>query len=375
MRRAFRYRLYPNRAQARMLQVLLDGARRLYNAALEQRRTEYQTHRRSIRYFDQAKELKAARDADELLVLLNCSTCQDVLRRLEKAFTAFFRRCAAGQSPGYPRFQGKDRFSSVTFPKHGDGIKLGLSKLYIQSVGAVRIKLHRPIEGKIKTITLRREASGRWYACFSCDNVPARTYLPATSEVGIDVGLKSFATLSTGEHIDNPRWYRATEDRLVEAQRALSSKPKGSGSRRRVRKVVSRLHKKAREQRRDFQHKLAHRIVSENSLIAVEDIKPTEMLHRSSGLSKSILDASWCSFLTILCSKAEEAGRTFVKVPPRGTSSTCSRCGAFRQKSLSERVHRCTCGLIIDRDLNASLNILALGRSAGALASTRSHLL
>jgi putative transposase len=375
MRRAFRYRLYPNRTQARALQALLIGARWLYNAALEQRRTEYQSHRRSIRYLDQAQELKAARDACETLSLLNYSACQDVLRRLDKAFTAFFRRCRTGESPGYPRFRGADRFDSVTFPKHGDGIKLGLKKLYVQSIGAVRIKLHRPVEGEIKTATLRREASGRWYVCLSCDDVPTRAYPPATSEVGIDVGLTSFATLSSGEQVSNPRWYRATEGRLGEAQRVLSAKRKSTSARRKARLRVTRLHEKAKEQRRDFQHKLAHRIVSENSLIAVEDLKPSDMLGRSSGLTKSILDAAWCAFLTILSAKAEEAGRTFVRVPPRGTSSTCSRCGTFRQKTLAERVHRCDCGLVIDRDVNAATNILALGRSAGALASTRSRLL
>jgi putative transposase len=371
MRRTFRYRLYPNRTQARALEALLDGARGLYNAALEQRRTEWQWHRHGVRYLDQAKELKAARNTDPVLALLNYSSCQDVLRRLDKAFSAFFRRCKSGETPGYPRFKGKDRFNSVTFPKHGDGIKLGLSKLYVQNVGPIRIKLHRPIEGKLKTVTLRREASGHWYACCSCDEVPARTYAePIHAEVGIDMGLTTFATLSNGEEVENPRWYRKTEERLAEAQRLLATKQKGTSARRKAKGRVARLHEKASEQRRDFQHKLAHRLVSENALIAVEDLKPSEMLGRSSGLTKSILDAAWRAFLTILSAKAEEAGRTFVKVPPRGTSSTCSGCGAVRQKALGERVHRCeVCGLVVGRDLNAALNILALGRSAGLLPS------
>jgi len=378
MRRAFRYRLYPNRTQARTLALLLDGGRWLYNAALGQRRTEWGWHRRSLRYLDQAKELKAARDADPTLSLLNYSCCQDVLRRLHKAFDAFFRRCRSGDTPGYPRFKSRDRFSSVTFPKHGDGIKLGLSKLYVQNVGAIRIKLHRPVEGKLKTVTLRREPSGHWYACCSCDDVPARTYpTPIHAEVGIDMGLTSFATFTNREPAENPRWYRKTEEKLADAQRVLATKRKGTSARRKAKLRVALLHEKAREQRRDFQHKLAHEIVSENAHISVEDLKPEQMVEKSpAGLRKSILDAAWCAFLMILSAKAEEAGRTFVRVPPRGTSSTCSGCGAFRQKTLAERVHRCeVCGLVMDRDLNAALNILALGRSAGCPSEARSRLL
>jgi putative transposase len=380
MRRAFRYRLYPNRTQARVLAALLDGARSLYNAALEQRITEWRWHRRSLHYFDQCKELKATRDADATLSLLNYSCCQDVLRRLHKAFDAFFRRCKAGETPGYPRFKGKDRFNSITFPNpsKSDGVKLGLSKLYVQSAGAIRIKLHRPAEGRIKTVTLRREPSGHWYACCSCDDVPARTYpAPIHDEVGIDMGLTTFATFTNREPAENSRWYRKTEEKLADAQRVLATKAKGTGARRKAKLRVARLHEKAANQRRDFQHKLAHEIVSENAHISVEDLHPNEMVEKSpAGLRKSILDAAWRSFLVMLSCKAEEAGRTFVRVPPRGTSSTCSRCGAFRQKTLDERVHRCDCGLVMDRDLNAALNILALGRERWLLPSeARSRLL
>jgi putative transposase len=362
MRRSYKYRLYPNQAQKIRLNDLLSGARRLYNAALEQRRWMYRDHRISVGYLDQAKELKEARDADDKLILLNYSACQDVLRRLQKAFDAFFRRIQHGQTPGYPRFKGADRFDSVTFPAYGDGVKLS-ERLYVQNVGWLKIKLHRPVEGKVKTVTLKREA-GDWYAVFSCEDVPARSYPPATAEVGIDLGLESFATLSTGEKIENPRWYRKTEARLKGAQRGLSRKKRGSKRRQKAKRRLARLHAKAANQRRDFHHKVAHRIVSENRLISVEDLAPREMLSASPrGLSKSIQDASWSRFLSILGAKAEEAGRQFVKVPPRGTSSTCIACGGYRQKTLSERTHSCECGLVLDRDVHASHNILRLGRS------------
>lgn len=367
MRRAFKYRLYPTKAQALILDILLDGAHDLYNAALEQRRDVWTSHRKSINYLYQASELKEARDADTRLKLLNYSACQDVLRRLQKAFDAFFRRIKLGETPGYPRFKGRDRFDSLTFPSYGDGLKL-TKKLYVQNVGDVKVKLHRPIEGRIKTVTIKREA-GRWYASFSCDGVETRKALhPMTDrEVGIDMGLESFVTLSTGRKIVNPRWYRKTEKRLKEAQRKLAGKKKRSKRRQKAKQRVARLHAKVANQRKDFHHKLANEIVSENKLISFEDLDAKEMVENASaGMSKSIHDAGWAQFLSILSCKAEEAGRTSVKVPARGTSSTCFQCGAYRKKTLSEREHRCPCGLVLDRDVHASLNILRLGRSLQA---------
>jgi putative transposase len=362
VRRAFKYRLYPTKPQKMALNDLLTGARRLYNAALEQRRWIWRDHGVSLSYLGQAAQLKEARDADEKLKLLNYSACQDVLRRLQKAFDGFFRRVKSGQTPGYPRFKSADRFDSITFPSYGDGVRLS-EKLHIQNVGRVKIKLHRPVEGKIKTVTLKREA-GDWYASLSCDEVPARAYPEATAEVGIDMGLTTFAALTTGERIENPRWYRKTESRLKDAQRELSRKQRGSKRRQKAKRRVARLHARTANQRNDFQHKLAHRIVSENSLISVEYLAPKGMVSDTSrGMAKSIQDASWSRFLSILGAKAEEAGRRFVKVPPHGTSSTCFRCGTYRRKELSERMHSCECGLVLDRDVHASHNILRLGRS------------
>lgn len=367
MRRAFKYRLYPTKAQEIILTKILNGAHDLYNAALEQRRTYWSGKRQSINYEFQAAQLKEARDVDPRLGLLNYSACQDVLRRLQKAFDAFFRRLKNGETPGYPRFKAFDRFNSVTFPAYGDGVKLR-KKLYVQNVGDLKIKLHRPVEGKIKTITIKREAE-HWYAVFSCDGVDSRKFLhPMTdSEIGIDMGLESFAALSTGRKIENPRWYRKTEKRLKEAQHKLTSKKKRSKRRQKEKQRLARLHAKAANQRKDFHHKLANEIISENRLISVEDLDTKEMVEgASTGLAKSIHDAGWGQFLSILSGKAEEAGRILVKVPPEGTSSTCFQCGAYRKKTLSEREHRCACGLVLDRDFHASLNILRLGRSLQA---------
>lgn len=370
MRRAFKYRLYPNGEQRGKLQALLDAGRALYNAALEQRRDAWKARALSLNYYDQAAQLKEARDADPFLGILNYSACQAILRRLQRSFDGFFRRIKGGQAPGYPRFKGRDRFDSVTFPAYGDGVKISGKRLRVQNVGEVKIKLHRPVEGKIKTATLKREGT-RWYAVFSCDEVPTRPYpVPIVPEVGLDMGLESFVTLSTGEKIENPRHYREAQERLAAAQRALSRKKRGSNRRRKARARVARLHVRVANQRRDFQHKLARRIVSEHSFMAVEALAPKSMAERSpTGLAKSIHDAGWAMFLMILCGKAEEAGRTVVKVNPRGTSSTCIRCGTYREKALSEREHVCgSCGLVLDRDVHASLEILRRGRRLQASA-------
>ena len=369
MRRAFKYRLYPTPKQAQALRTLLLAARTLYNAALEQRRYAWTAHRTSPGYLKQAAQLKEARDADPGLKLLNYSACQNILRRLEKAFQAFSRRVKEGEAPGYPRFKAAHRFGSIEFPKVGDGVKPG-KRLYVQNVGEIKIKLHRPIGGTIKTMTLKRSRLGKWYAVFSCDDVEPRRYPEAEGAVGLDLGLQSYVALSTGERVENPRWYRRTENRLKRAQESLSRTKRGSRRRERARRSVAKLSEKAGNQRRDFQHQLAFRLVKRYATLVVEDLKPLGMVkHASRGLAKSIQDASWASFVLILSSKAEEAGRKIIKVRPEGTSSRCSRCGRSKPKPLSERVHRCTCGLCLDRDVNAARNILALGLGRSLQAS------
>jgi putative transposase len=365
MRRAFVYRLYPTKKQTLALTAQLDATRHLYNAALEQRRLIWQSRRKTLSVYEQKRELPdLRRSGPSGLGLVHTHACQEVLFRLDRAFRAFFWRVKTGDTPGYPRFKGRDRWDSLVFSEHGNGAALVDGCLRVFGIGHVKLKLHRPIAGTIKTVTLKRSCRGHWSAIFSCADVPARAFAEATAEVGIDVGLTSFATLSTGEQVENPRWYRQTEAKLADAQRVLSAKARGTGARRNARQRVARLHEKAREQRRDFHHKLAHRLVREHELIAVEGLKTKDLIAQSStGLAKSITDAAWARFLTILGAKAAEAGRSFVTVPPRGTSSTCSGCGRVEPKALSERAHCCPCGLVLNRDHNAALNILRLGRS------------
>ena len=221
--------------------------------------------------------------------------------------------------------------------------------------------LHRPLEGKPKTCTVRRASTGKWYASFSCEVQSPPALPPSAKRVGIDVGLTSFAVLSTGESIDNPRFFRSEEKALAKASRRLSKEAKETPERERRRRVVARVHERIGFRRRDFAHQEARKIVNRFGFIAVEDLEVNRMVH-SHCLAKSITDVAWALFFLLLFGKAEEAGRTAVKVNPAYTSQDCSRCHHRQKLPLSERTYRCPCcGLEIGRDHNAALNILSLG--------------
>lgn len=357
MRKSFKYRLFTNKTQEAKLDSLFDSARFLYNNALEQRIVCWKQWRKSIGYYDQANTLKEIRSFDEGIARLNYSASQDILRRLDKSFQAFFRRMKKGDRPGFPRFKGRDYFHSITFPAYGDGIKLKKGKLYIQNVGTVRIRLHRDIEGTIKTVTIKRK-NGRFVASFSCDDVPQNILPASEKEIGIDVGIKTFAVMSDGREIDNPKYLKKSETELKETQSRYSRKRSKN-----VRKKLARLHERVCNQRRDFQHKLARKIVDEFGYIYIEKLQPKEMVKDSFRvLNKYINDAAWAQFFGFLSYKAEWAGRTIVKVNPKNTTQSCSGCGKIVQKDLSIRVHDCPhCGLTLSRDLNAAKNVYGRG--------------
>jgi putative transposase len=360
MRKSFKYRLFTNKTQENKLDGLFDSARFLYNSALEQRIVCWKQWHKSISYYDQSNALKEIRSFDEGIAQLNFSASQDILRRLDKSFQAFFKRIKSGDKPGFPRFKGRDYFHSITFPVYGDGIKLKNRKLYVQNVGTIRIKLHRNIEGTIKTVAIKRQ-NDKFYASFSCDEVPQNILPASTKEIGIDVGIKTFVVMSDGREIDNPKYLKQSETKLKETQRRYSKKRSKS-----VRKKLARLHEKVSNQRKDFQHKLSRKIVDEFGYIYIEKLQPKEMVKDSFRiLNKYINDAAWTQFFGFLSCKAEWAGRTIVKVNPKNTTQACSGCGAIVPKDLSIRVHDCPyCGLVLSRDLNASKNINALGHSA-----------
>ena len=360
MRLACKYRLYPSTSQAEFLNGQLREACSLYNAAKQERDGAWAVCRKSINYYDQANQLKAMRAAG-CLTLANFSCCQDVLRRVDKTYKSFYARVRRGDNPGFPRYKSSGRYDSVTFPSYGDGCRLLSSgKLRIQGAGEIKVKLHRAVEGEIKTVTVKREAD-RWFVVFSveCKASP----LPASDRAtGIDVGLNSFAVLSDGTEIGNPRHYSKAEARFRRNQRMVARRlNKRSNRRRKAVRLLQRAHAHVANQRKDFQHKLSRSLVNEYGTIAVEDLNVKGLA--GGVLAKSVHDAGWSQFIAMLSYKAESAGRVLVKVDPRGTSQTCI-CGRRVPKVLADRWHDCpACGLSASRDHVSAQIILSRART------------
>ncbi|GGN46623.1 RNA-guided endonuclease InsQ/TnpB family protein [Deinococcus daejeonensis] len=359
MLRAYRYRLYPTKAQETVLEGQLRLCRNLYNAALQERRDAYRKAGKTVTGYDQMKCLTEIKAALPEYAGVYSQVLQDVLKRLDKAFKAFFRRVKEGSKPGYPRFQGRDRYDSLCYPQ--SGFSVSEKTAFFSKVGNVRIRLHRPMEGKLKTATIRREC-GEWYVSYVCE-VDAQP-LPATgSAVGVDVGTTWFAVTSDGESVENPRHFRGAMKRLRVAQRAVSRKKnKRSNRRRKAVRRVAKLHRKVSRQRLDFHHKTALKLVRENDLIAHEDLNVKGM--GMGNLARSVHDVGWGQFFALLSQKAECAARRVIAVDPRYTSQACSQCGhTCRENRVSQAKFRCvSCGHTANADHNAALNIL--GRAA-----------
>jgi len=356
MRKTYKYRLYPSRMQEAKLLATLEVCRILYNSCLVDRKSHYESTGKGLSRIRQQEILAADKKRVLLLKEVHSQVLQDVLFRVERAYQGFFRRLSEKQGKaGYPRFKPEGRYDSITYPQE-PGFKIEDGKLKLSKIGHLKIKMHRAIVGQVKICTVRRDGT-HWYACFSVEHEPKKRPVAAKS-IGIDVGLKSFATLSDGAEIANPKHLRKAEAKLKRSQRSLSRKRKGGANRKKAKLVVANLHRKVRNQRMDFHHKEARKIVNNFGLIVAEDLKIRNMV-RNRHLSKSISDAGWGNFLNILAYKAEEAGCQFEKVDPRHTSVNCSSCGEKVPKTLAVRTHRCSfCGLVLDRDHNAAINIL-----------------
>ncbi|GBF05216.1 transposase, IS891/IS1136/IS1341 [Deinococcus aerius] len=353
--KTFRYRLRPTKAQESVLLEQLRFCRNLYNAALQERRDAYRKAGVSITAYDQMKDLTEIKAALPEYAGVYSQVLQDVLKRLDKAFKAFFRRVKAGQTPGYPRFKGAGWYDSICYPQ--SGFSVSAKTAFFSKIGNLRIRLHRPLEGKVKTATIRREC-GEWYVSYVCE-VQAQP-LPATgSAVGVDVGTTWFAITSDGEFVENPRHFQRGMKKLRVAQRALSRRKRGSNRRKKAKAVVAKLHRKVARQRLDFHHKTATKLIRENDLVAHEALNVSGM--GRGNLARSIHDVGWGQFFSLLSLKAASAGRTVTTVDPRYTSQTCHECGrACRENRIGQAKFRCVnCGHTANADHNAALNILA----------------
>jgi len=381
-----KYRLFPTKAQARQLDAALETCRLVYNSFVHWRTFEYETTGKSIGRYEQEALLThwkhrvsdGKKDHPELSEV-HAHLLQNVAHRVDLAFRAFFRRVKAGETPGYPRLKGKGQYDSFCFKQWENGVQFKNGNLWLSKIGEVKCKVHRPLLGKAKTCCLRR-INGKWFACITCeaDAIP----LPISEEaVGIDVGLKTFAALSDGTFIENPRFFRTEEVALAKAQRKQSKTKKQTRERRKANKVLSRIHERVRNRRHNFAHQSARRLVNRFAMIAVEKLNVKNMskapapkpaaqnegqflpngANQKAGLNKSILDAAWSQFRSILTNKAESAGREVVAVNPAYTSQKCSGCGYQASKTLKERWHLCPmCGASLDRDTNAAINILQI---------------
>jgi len=375
VRKTYQERLKPTPAQERELERVLWRCRTLYNTALEQRITLWRQRGVSLTRYSQEAELKALRAEMPDYAALHSHVLQDVLARLDKTYQAFFRRLAKGEKPGFPRFHGRDRYHSFTYKEFGNGARLDNGYLVLSKIGCLAVRWSRPIEGIPKTVTISKEADG-WYVCFSCAEVPTQP-LPLTGqETGIDVGLKVFLITAEGKIVENPRHYRTAERELKKAQKRVSKRKKGSNRRKKAVLVLAKKHQHVRRQRTDCHHKTALALVRQYDTISHEAIQPANLSRRpapkqdengtyehtgasrKAGLNKSLHDAGWGHFLSILTFKAAWAGKRVEAVNPAFTTQDCSSCGERISKSLSVRTHVCTnCGLILDRDENAARNI------------------
>lgn len=369
VRKTFKEKLRPTPAQERALDEVLWRCRDLYNAALEQRIIAWQRRRVSISRYEQEAELKDIRAESPEYAAIHSHILQDVLSRLDKTYQAFFRRVQRGEKAGFPRFKGRygNRFHSFTYKEFGNGATLDNGFLVLSKIGRISVHWSRPIEGTPKTVTISREADG-WYVSFSCANVSIQPLPETGQETGIDLGIEAFATLADGARILTPGCYRKAERYLAKCQRRVSRREKGGHRRRKAVYVLAKAHQTVRRQRQDFHHKTALSLVRAYDTIYHEDLRVRNMV-KNHHLAKSIADAGWSAFLTILTFKAESAGKRVQAVDPAFTSQTCSGCGVVVQKGLSVRWHSCPdCGTSLHRDHNAARNIQWRGQRLRGLA-------
>ena len=357
MLKTFKYRLYPTKEQIQIINQTIETCRRLYNYFLEDRIYTFKEIKSSVSKIEQINQMPGLKKNNQYYKAVHSQVLQEVAARLDKAYDNFFRRVKSGkEKPGFPKFKGRQHYDSFCYPQ--SGFSVDDNKLILSKIGSVKIKLHRPIGGSIKTCSIVRK-NDKYYACFSCE-VEVQTLPKTGSVVGIDVGITDFVITSDGEFFPKRDSYRKAEKRLKYLQRQVSRRIKGSNRRRKAVKLLARQHEKVSNQRKDVAHKVSTKLIQENDMVAHEDLQIKNMV-KNHNLAKSIHDAAWNKLFQFLAYKASDAGRLIVPVSPYQTSQICSGCGEIVKKKLSQRWHNCPhCGLSIQRDVNAAINILAV---------------
>ena len=356
----YKFRIYPSKQQEQKLLFTLDKCRFTYNKLLEILNKQEKINQSEI----QANIPKLKEQYSELNEVYS-KTLQYECYRLFSNLRALSRLKKNGKNIGCLRFKGKDWFKTFTYNQSGFVLEIKnkrYNKLHLSKIGALQIKTHRVINGSIKQVQIKKECSGKWFALLCVYmNQQEKQRIRTNKSIGIDLGTINFIYDSDGNHIDAPRFLNKSLKKLAGEQRKLSRKKKGSKNRIKQKINVATIHERIFNQRNDFLHKTSRYYVNNYDFIAAEDLDIRNII-KESYLARNIMDASWNHFLQMLKYKAESAGISFVKVNPRNTTSKCYKCGTIVKKPLYERIHKCTCGLEIDRDHNAALNILKSGQ-------------
>jgi putative transposase len=345
--RAYRFRLYPDRLQDEALRHHLWLSKELWNRMLDFSKSKYKREKK----FASKKELREMVKGQGLF----SQVAQELVDRLVDATWRFVRMKRDCKDCGFPRFKSFDRLKSLCYPQMG--FKFENNRLKVTPFGEIKLKLHRQVKGKIKTLALKREPSGKWFTIFTVEEAATQFCSNQGTSVGVDLGLSTFAVASDGSIITNPRHIKKHERKIALLGRQLSRKKKGSRNRFKAKVKLARAYEKLSNSRRDFLHKTSRRLVNQYGLISLENLNIKGMVQEKYG--KQINDAGWGTLASMLCYKADSAGCRVVFVNPEGTTQQCSQCGTVVPKSLADRVHNCPCcGLLLDRDLNAARNIL-----------------
>ena len=363
MRKTLKYRIYPTKAQIRGLEGQIDICRKLYNYLLDFNRERYQRQGLKTNLYDQNRHVVQLKILEPSLGTVNAQVLQQVSTRVSLAFQGFFRRVRAGQIPGYPRFKTDDRYHSLTYPQWCGNLKIiGGNRIGLPGIGNVKLHFHRPLEGNPKTVTVRRTATGKWFVTISCDQVPVDRFPPTGKNVGIDVGKITFAVGSDGLVIKRKKFLKHDQDRIAKTKAKLA-RIEDKATRGRVRRNLAKLYEHVTNRRLDWCHKQANEVIKNYDVICVEKLDIGSMLGGGSrDENRNTGDVAWGLFRQLLTYKAEEAGRLVVAVNPCNTTKRCSNCSQLKPMPTNIRTYECPCcPLVMDRDLNAAINILRLG--------------
>ncbi len=371
MIKTFKYRLYPTPDQEKRMVDTLNTCRVLYNSALIDRQKHYKATGKGLTLTHQEAQLVKDKTNFPALETVHSQVLQDVLFRVKKSYSNFFRRVKEKNGkPGYPRFKFGERYDSFTYPQYGFAFKIvNHETLFLSKIGNVPIKMHRSVKGTIKTCIVKREVDG-WYASIFVEIETPVVKTDLSKPIGIDVGLTPLVTLSDGKTIGHPHYFKKMENKLAKAQRSFSRKVKGSKNYKKQLVKVGLIHKKISDQRDDLAHKISRAIVNAFTFIAGDSIN-TKNLVQNNHLSKSIYDAGWGKILNFIVYKAEEAGKRYVEPPTAGSSQECCLCGVGTHKELSDRMHICSnimCGLTLLRDHNSALVALKRALNTAGIA-------